>query len=345
MGGYSLERIPINSREKMEQSYQAHYQKQRLSYEDTLARKLREQEDKIVKKYQEELIMKDKSIQSLVDESIQSMTKDHETQIQNLDERYQQEYKDKYEAEALKKASEMKSEYQKELQHHVTKLQVLSEQANVLQEKLSKSREYEDGSMKAHRISAAALAFSSKLETSSSANEEYQILKDMTSDSDIITSALTQVSDDKLSKGIPTVSDLQSMFEYILPKTRQAIFVPSGTTTLRGQWIGYICSKLLSTPIEKETTAMFWNLPLKLSSLITASSNLQMDVHLSKAYQYLQIGDLEQAVYELDEIGSNCIVALTIRDWKNHAKDRILIDRALNVIKIECSLLNQQLIG
>jgi len=127
------------------------------------------------------------------------------------------------------------------------------------------------------------------------------------------------------------------------PKTRQAIFVPAGVMSLRGQWIGYICSRLLIPIVEKKTITTFWNLPSKLSYILSSSMNLQMDAHVSKAHHYLQHGNLEQAIQELDQLETNHIATITLRDWINNARNRILVDRALHVIKIECALLNEQM--
>jgi hypothetical protein len=57
----------------------------------------------------------------------------------------------------------------------------------------------------------------------------------------------------------------------------------------------------------------------------------------------VQLGDLEKAVGELDHLKGQ--TAFTINDWKSSAKDRIAVKKALNVIKMECALLNKNMGG
>jgi len=67
------------------------------------------------------------------------------------------------------------------------------------------------------------------------------------------------------------------------------------------------------------------------------------DYILARAKRYVQVGDLEKAVSELDQLKGQ--TAFTINEWKSSAKDRIAVKKALKVIKMECALLNKNMGG
>ena len=67
------------------------------------------------------------------------------------------------------------------------------------------------------------------------------------------------------------------------------------------------------------------------------------DFVLSCAKHHVQIGDLEQAITELDKLKGQS--AFAVKDWKKAAMDRIAVDKALKVIKMECALMNKNMSG
>jgi hypothetical protein len=67
------------------------------------------------------------------------------------------------------------------------------------------------------------------------------------------------------------------------------------------------------------------------------------DYILSCANYYVKVGDLENAVYELEKLTGQ--TAFTVEDWKKSAMDRIAVEKVLKVIKLECSLLNKSMGG
>ena len=60
---------------------------------------------------------------------------------------------------------------------------------------------------------------------------------------------------------------------------------------------------------------------------------------LVRASRYVQLGELETAVDELDKLSGQ--PAFVVADWKKNAIDRINVEKALKVIKMECALLNE----
>ncbi len=67
------------------------------------------------------------------------------------------------------------------------------------------------------------------------------------------------------------------------------------------------------------------------------------DLILSRAKRHVQLGELEEAVGELDKLTGQ--VSFTVDDWKHAAMDRIAVDKALKVIKLECALMNKNMGG
>ena len=49
----------------------------------------------------------------------------------------------------------------------------------------------------------------------------------------------------------------------------------------------------------------------------------------------MKLGELEESVSELDKLKGQA--AFTVRDWKSAAMDRIAVEKALKVIKMECA--------
>ncbi len=67
------------------------------------------------------------------------------------------------------------------------------------------------------------------------------------------------------------------------------------------------------------------------------------DYALNRAKRHVKLGELEESVSELDKLKGQA--AFTVRDWKSAAMDRIAVEKALKVIKMECALLNKNMSG
>ena len=57
----------------------------------------------------------------------------------------------------------------------------------------------------------------------------------------------------------------------------------------------------------------------------------------------MKLGELEESVGELDKLEGQA--AFTVSDWKTSAMDRVAVEKALKVIKMECALLNKNMSG
>jgi len=152
-------------------------QKQRLEFEDLLARRLREREYEITKAANEAIQAKDQSIESLLDAAIKTLKQEHDVEVENLKNRLQLELSTKYDVAMESKLASQKEQFAKELSEKVHEIVQLKERMDHLQTNLESSRNFESTSQRAHRVSAAALALMEKMETSHGAIEQYAALK------------------------------------------------------------------------------------------------------------------------------------------------------------------------
>lgn len=147
------------------------------------------------------------------------------------------------------------------------------------------------------------------------------------SSSGAIASAVASIPAASVEKGVPTVSELQSKFESIHNRVRQAALVPEGRVGLEGQLMGMALSGVKSAPDPDDRPAVV--------------NNNDPDYCVARARKHVQSGDLESAVGELNKLKDRRQVSFTVHDWKQNATDRVAINKALRVIKTECAALNQ----
>ena len=110
----------------------------------------------------------------------------------------------------------------------------------------------------------------------------------------------------------------------------QAAMVPEGRSGLNGQLLGILFAKL-SVPPSPDAVPK------------SEEEGSVADGILSLARKYVYLGDLEKAVEELDRLKGQ--TAYVMNDWKTKAADRVSTERALKVIKLECALLNKDMVG
>lgn len=152
-------------------------QKQRLEYESVLAARLREQEDALSRQANAALQEKENSIQAVVKASAEAQEAEHKADLESTEARLKSELDAKYETEYSDKLAEEKSKFVKELEDKTNTIEGLANKLKSLESALEGFKSFEVGSVQAHKLSAAALAFSEKLETDKPAGQELQLLK------------------------------------------------------------------------------------------------------------------------------------------------------------------------
>eukprot|EP00978_Attheya_sp_CCMP212_P014977 scaffold38427_cov52-Attheya_sp.AAC.8 len=314
------------------EKYMEILQKQRLAFEDLLARRLREQEDVLVKQSNAAVQAKEDSIQSVVQDAGEAMEIEHKAELESTAERVQREYDAKYHTEYRTKLAQEKAEFGKELEKKVSIIKELSQLLSEMESALQVSKSFESGSQIAHKMSAAALALAEKLETSKGAAVELAALQAVAADDGVIASALSTIPS-AVKTGVPILPELQAKFEKVHSICRQAALVPEGRTGLEGQLLGMLFSKL-SIPPSPDA------LP---RSAEGGNETGDAEMVLARARKYVQRGDLDRAVEQLDKLSGQA--AFTVKDWKQTAMDRIMVNKALKSIKLECALVNQTMSG
>ena len=303
-------------------------QKQRLEFESLLAQKLREQEDTITRQANAALQAKEDSIANLLRSTSEAREKETQDILSNETKRIADELELEYSTKLQNELAKMKQAYASDLEKHGSVMEMLQGKLEMLSSRLEVSQNYESGSKRAHRVSAAALALASKLEVGEGAAVEIAALKGAAGGEGVIASAVKMIPP-TANKGVPTVAELQSKFDTSYAVGRQAVMVPEGRAGLEGQLLGMLFAKL-SVPPSPE-------------SVPTSDEEGNVaDGVLSMAKKYVQMGDLERAVEQLNKLKGQA--AYVMNDWKSQAADRVSTERALKVIKLECALLNKELV-
>mmetsp|Transcript_3857 Transcript_3857/g.5898 ORF Transcript_3857/g.5898 Transcript_3857/m.5898 type:complete len:605 (+) Transcript_3857:162-1976(+) len=301
-------------------------QKQRIEFESLLARRMLEQEDALSRQATAALQQKENAIQSVVNAAAEAQQAEHEADLKSMEERLGREINAKYETEYSTKLANEKAEYVQELQGKVSQMEEMSQKLQKLESALKESNTFKSGSLRAHRVSAAALALAKKMESSKGAAEELAALRAAAGGESVIGAAV-KVLPDAVKTGVPTLSELQAKFDTVYKKSRQASLVPEGWSGLEGQLMGMAFSTLKLSPSPDDP--------------VPEEDKAGADYVLARAQRHVQLGELDRAVELLDKLKGQA--AFTASDWKKDASDRIAVEKALKVINLECSLLNQSM--
>lgn len=300
-----------------------------------MASKLRELEDKLSRQTSHILQQKDASIQNVLNEAALAQEDEYKKSLESSLNNQKEELTLELEQEYTSSLKTMKEEYITIFEEQLNKISSLKTKIQQLEDITNASKTYELHSQRAHALSAAALALSSKLESSSKI-EDFQMFLSQLKEDPLMESALSSLPSKKLqSKGVPTIGNLQKQFiNKVEERCRQAALVPEGHTSLGAQLVGILYSKLFLT-----TTA--------LDGASAPGDNTNSALYtLAKAKTQVELGNLEKAVKLLDELemgenaANNHQVNFTVRDWKQNAKDRVAVDKAVQILKMECALLN-----
>jgi len=145
-------------------------------------------------------------------------------------------------------------------------------------------------------------------------------------DNEVIVSAVSTVPS-SIEKGIPTLSELQTRFETVYKKSRQAALVPAGRTTLGGQLLGMAFSRVKYAPEPDDPAPQ--------------DGTDENEYILVRARKLVQLGELERAIEQLEKLDGQ--PAFTAKDWTLDAKDRVATEKAARVIKMECAIVNESM--
>lgn len=304
-------------------------QQQRHQFEDLLSARLREQDDALKRQTSDLLQQKDDSIQSLLDASIDAQKAEHTADLKSKLQQLEEKLLLKKEAEYQSELASEKEKFAMELKEHVQQIQSLAKSVQNLEEVASASRTFQTSSQKAHTISAAAIALSNKLDTSEPLGAELATLRAVTAGEDtVIQATLEAIPKRAANKGIPTLSMLQRRFEHVWDMAQMAAHVPPDQVSVGAQLVGKVFSSL------------------KYNINAVSGDNAEAkdpETILSMAKHNVESGELAKAVDLLSKLDEKSQVSFTVKDWMKEAKDRVILDKALKVVKMECALLNENM--
>lgn len=303
-------------------------QTQRLEFEDILARRLREQEQQLATQFQQAMMEKEAGVQTLLKTALETQQAEHESDKQAYEQLKTAELTAQLENDYSQKLEEYKTKVAQDLQQKVATLTALSEKLATLESALAASKSSHQGSVKAHKLSAAALALSQKLETSLPAGTELVALQAAAGEKGVIPAALKTIPPAVYSQGVPTLPELQAKFDEVYKQCRRSALVPAGRPGLEGQLAGVLFSSLKYPPGPDDAAPQ--------------DEPDHPEYVLVRAKKHVQLGELELAVEQLEKLSGQ--VAFTASDWKNAAIHRVTVEKALKVIKLECALVNESLV-
>jgi MICOS complex subunit MIC60 len=318
----------LSLRRLLRPRYQELLQTQRLEFEDILARRLREQEHALTTQFQQAVADKEASVQTLLQTALDTQQAEHENDKKAFEQLKAAEIAAQLEQDFGQKLEQYKAGVAQELERKVATLRELGKQLASLESALAASKSSREGSVKAHKLSATALALSQKLETSQPAGTELLALQAAAGEKGVIPAALKTIPTAVYSQGAATVPELQARFDDVYRQCRRAALVPEGRPGLEGQLAGIVFSSLKYPPGPDDPAP--------------EDQPDHPEYVLVRAKRHVQLGELERAVEQLEKLQGQ--VAFTASDWKTSALHRVAVEKALKVIKLECALVNESLV-
>lgn len=263
-----------------------------------------------------------------LDNSLKIQEKAHEDDKIAFEKKTEEAMSAKYEELFGNSLSKMKGEFAAKMSQRTQQMEQLSKKLTDLESSLKTSKDFQVGSLQAHRITAAAIALIERLESGEPSGAALNALKAVASDNAVVSAAVQALPESVSNSGLSTVQELQAGFEEkVYPQCRRAANVPKGQDGLEGQLLGSIFSTLRSPPDPDE-----------------AAPEMEKDTPqyvLSRARRHVKLGELDKAVIELKKLKGQA--AYTAKDWEVRAKDRVAVEKALKVIRMECALANENL--
>ena len=131
----------------------------------------------------------------------------------------EQQYQIKFEGQL----SDTKNTFQNQLKSLTDSMEDLQSRCNTLQDKVKLNQTFQLDSVKAHSICAAALTLMNKLsqDNKTDVQVEIQALQALIDKDSVLASALSALPKSVLTKGVPSLSELQVRFDNVHASARQ----------------------------------------------------------------------------------------------------------------------------
>jgi hypothetical protein len=302
--------------------------KLRMEAENMMDERLAEQKKLLTKQAEEALTEQQRNSDAFIESSLKIQEQTFNEEREAFEKKTEEAMNAKYEELYGKMLAKTKEEFAAKLDQKVKQIESLSKKLSDLESALKSSQDFKAGSVQAHRITAAALALAEKLDSGEPAGAAINTIMAVASDNAVVSSAVGALPPSVGAKGVLTLQEIQTSFEEgVYPQCRRAANVPAGQSGLEGQIMGMLFSKLKYPPGPDDPAP--------------ESEKDAEDYVLARARKHVQLGELEDAVKEMDKLtGQASFVA---KDWEESVKARVAVEKALKVIRMECALANESL--
>ena len=302
--------------------------KQRLEAEHLMEQRLREQSDTLTREAQAALSEKEQALQGITENSLKIQEQAYNDEKAAFEKRVEEAMSAKYEELFGKSMAQAKENFAKKMEQKAAQMESLTKKLTDLEFALQSSKDFKSGSVQAHRMSAAALALADALESSTPAGAAMAALKAVAEDNAVVSSTLEAIPSTVATKGVMTLQELQTHYEEkVYPKCRRAAMVPAGQQGVEGQLLGSVFATLKYPPSPDDPAP--------------EADKDESEYVLARARRHVQLGELEQAAEQMGKLKGQ--PAFTASDWMQRVKERVAVDKALKVIRMECVLANESM--
>jgi len=230
----------------------------------------------------------------------------------------EEEFDKKYQAESAR----LINDYNQKVEKSIQQMLRLKDEVLAIERVLSDTSSYFKNTQRVHLLSALTLALSKKLETSEPIYFEVALIRKAASSDPLLSAVLNSLPEDKF-KGIPTAEQLKLRFQTVKAAARSAALIPEGSDGAMGQLLGTLLSFVTFSP----------------KGYIDGSGAEEV---LARTEYLLELGELGKAVSQIENLKGKA--SLVVKDWQADAKSRLKAEQALQVMLVQASLLNDQLI-
>eukprot|EP00529_Nitzschia_sp_RCC80_P041700 CAMPEP_0113487524 /NCGR_PEP_ID=MMETSP0014_2-20120614/25552_1 /TAXON_ID=2857 /ORGANISM="Nitzschia sp." /LENGTH=631 /DNA_ID=CAMNT_0000381221 /DNA_START=198 /DNA_END=2090 /DNA_ORIENTATION=- /assembly_acc=CAM_ASM_000159 len=314
--------LALKERE-VEDKYLLVIKKLRRESEDLMDEKLSKQKKELQAQLEAALKEQQASSDAFLESSLKIQEQQYEEEKAAYEQKVEESMSAKYEELFGKSMAEAKQAMNAKMDQKVKQMETLSKKLADLELALQSTKDFHAGSVQAHRITAAAIALSEKLDSGEPASAAVNALKAVASDNVVVSSAAESIPETVSTTGLSTLQELQTLFEEeVYPRCRRASNIPEGQSGLEGQILGTVFSTLKYPPTPDDPAP--------------ESEKDASEYVLARARRHVQLGELEDAATEMSKLNGQ--VAFVAKDWENRVKDRVAVDKAMKVIRMELAL-------
>jgi hypothetical protein len=266
----------------------------------------------------EQLQAQEEAFEHALKEQAQGFT----NQITKALEHQSNEIREEVSIKANNEIATMRDEHVKQQVEVLQRIGQLGAQVNAFEGFADKIAGLTSDSANAHRFSAAVMTLESVLQNNNPMGSAVKNVKAYCGNDPLVMTLSNSLPASLLNSGAPSMLELKIRFQVVKEHVRSSAFAPEGLPEMVGQAVGSVLSKLYWAP----------------SGPVEGAGAEEV---LSRASHALDQGQLGVALKELDGIKGYGQTILA--DWSNNARNRLIADQAVKVLKAGAVIKHQQL--